>query len=239
MHKIRLEKHVGARKLNPEIPRELERVIDRCLEKQPRDRWRSAQHMVMALERFLAKHVEMNHHARLVLFIRSQNVITELEAEEYLNPAALGGLGSALHQPNMQARHVVRAGIVAHGITLGVLMLMLGLIHVAPLGATPAHSAVREAGRGYLRINALPWAKLTIDGAAAGTTPIARPIELKEGPHVVRFDHDWYQPVERTVEITEGPATAARVLSLDFDAERVPAAAGKTRPASAQAGQPR
>jgi serine/threonine-protein kinase len=237
MHKIRLEKHVGARKLNPEIPRELERVIDRCLEKQPRDRWRSAQHMVMALERFLAKHVEMNHHARLVLFIRSQNVITELEAEEYLNPAALGGLGSALHQPNMQARHVVRAGIVAHGITLGVLLLMLGLIHVAPLGATPAHSALpREAGRGYLRINALPWAKLTIDGASKGTTPIARPIEVKEGTHVVRFDNDWYQPVERTVEVAEGVATAPKVLSLDFEAERIPAAPGKTRPASAQAG---
>jgi serine/threonine-protein kinase len=191
----------------------------------------------MALERFLAKHVEMNHHARLVLFIRSQNVITELEAEEYLNPAALGGLGSALHQPNMQARHVVRAGIVAHGITLGVLLLMLGLIHVAPLGATPAHSALaREAGRGYLRINALPWARLKIDGTAAGTTPLARPIELKEGLHVVRFEHDWYQPVDRTIEVTEGAATAPKLLSLDFEAERVPTAPGKARPASAQAG---
>ena len=45
----------GVRKLNPDIPRELERIIDRCLEKQPRERWRSAQHMVMALERFLAQ----------------------------------------------------------------------------------------------------------------------------------------------------------------------------------------
>ena len=236
MHKIRLEKHVGARKLNPEIPRELERVIDRCLEKQPRDRWRSAQHMVMALERFLAKHVEMNHHARLVLFIRSQNVITELEAEEYLNPAALGAGGSALQQPNMQARHVVRAGLVAHAITLGVLMLMLGLIHVAPLGATPAHTAVKEAGRGFLRINAAPWARITIDGAPRGATPFARPIELKEGTHVVRFEHDWYQPVERTVEIAEGVVTAPKLLALDFEAERVPPAPGKARPASPPAG---
>jgi len=237
MHKIRLEKHVRARKLNPDIPRELERVIDRCLEKQPRDRWRSAQHMVMALERFLAKHVEMNHHARLVLFIRAQNVITELEAEEYLNPAALGAGGSALQQPNMQARHVVRVGLVAHAITLGVLLLMLGLIHVAPLGATPAHSGVgREAGRGFLRINALPWAKITIDGTPYGATPIARPIELKEGTHVVRFEHDWYQAVERTVEIVEGVATAPKLLSLDFEAERIPTAPGKTRPGSVPAG---
>ncbi|HEY0478086.1 MAG TPA: serine/threonine-protein kinase [Kofleriaceae bacterium] len=232
MHKIRLEKHVGARKLNPEIPRELERVIDRCLEKQPRDRWRSAQHMVMALERFLAKHVEMNHHARLVLFIRSQNVITELEADEYLNPVALGAGGSALGQPNMQARHVVRAGIVAHAVTLGVMLLMLGLIHVAPLSATPRHAPVKEAGRGYLRVNASPWARISIDGKPYGETPLASPIQLREGTHVVRFANDWYQPVERAVDVAEGVAATARVLSLDFEAERVPAAPGKTRPAS-------
>jgi hypothetical protein len=154
-----------------------------------------------------------------------------------LNPAALGAGGSALQQPNMQARHVVRAGIVAHAVTLGMLLLMLGLIHVAPLGATPAHSAVvREAGRGFLRINALPWATITIDGTSYGATPMARALELKEGTHVVRFEHDWYQPIERTVEITEGVATAPKVLSLDFEAERIPTAAGKTRPASTPAG---
>src|SRR6266513_1142618 len=127
MHKIRLEKHLSARKLNPDIPRELDRVIDKCLEKQPRDRWRSAQHVVMALERFLAKHVEMNHHARLVLFLRSQGVVTELEAEEYLNPAALGAGAGALQQPNLQARNIVRGGLVAHGVMFGVLALFFGL----------------------------------------------------------------------------------------------------------------
>lgn len=229
MHKIRLEKHARARKLNPEIPRELERIIDRCLEKQPRDRWRSAQHMVMALERFLAKHVEMNHHARLVLFIRSQNVITELEADEYLNPAALGG-ASALQQPNMQARQVVRAGMVAHAITLGVLLLMLGLIHVAPLSATPAHIPVREAGRGYLRVNAVPWARIVIDGVPYGETPLGKPIALREGSHTIRLEHDWYQPVDRTVEVTEGSEAAAKQLSVDFRAEHTPLAPGRTPP---------
>ncbi|HEY0191197.1 MAG TPA: serine/threonine-protein kinase [Kofleriaceae bacterium] len=233
MHKIRLEKHVGARKLNPEIPRELERVIDRCLEKQPRDRWRSAQHMVMALERFLAKHVEMNHHARLVLFLRSQNVITELEAEEYLNPAALGGLGSALHQPNMQARHVVRGGVVAHAITLGVLVLMVGMIHVAPLSATPAHAPLpREPGRGYLRVNASPWAAVTIDSKPAGVTPLGAPIELHAGRHVVVLVHDWYQPVERIIDVPESVSTAPTTLAIDFEAEKLPLAPGKALPAA-------
>jgi serine/threonine-protein kinase len=216
MHKIRLEKHTSVRKLNPEIPRELERIIDKCLEKQPRDRWRSAQHMVMALERFLAKHVEMNHHARLVLFLRSQNVITELEAEEYLNPT-LGGV-TPTQLPNMQARHVVRAGIVAHAVTLGVLLLMLGLIHVAPLGATPKTTAIvtKESSRGYVRVNALPWARVSVDNAPVGITPLAKPLELSEGTHVIRFENDWYNPVDKSIDVTASSADSTRMVSLDW-----------------------
>src|SRR5690349_11101726 len=193
MHKIRLEKHESARSVNPEIPRELNNIIDRCLEKQPRDRWRSAQHMVMALERFLSRHVEMNHHARLVLFLKGQGVITELEAEEYLNPAALGAGGGALQPPNLQARNVVRAGFVAHGIVAGVLLLFLGLIHVAPVSATPQskEALARSSRRGYLRVDAHPWARVFIDNEEVGVTPIAEPQRLREGSHKVRFEHDW------------------------------------------------
>lgn len=234
MHKIRLEKHVSARKLNPEVPRELERIIDKCLEKQPRDRWRSAQNMVMALERFLARHVEMNHHARLVLFLRGQNVITDLEAEEYLNPAALGTAGSSA-PTNMQARHTVRAGMVAHAITLGMLALMLGLIHVAPLGATPDTKIVvtQTVGRGYIHVHAFPWATVSIDGKAVGETPIDRAFELADGPHVVRFEHAWYAPVERTVEIRGGSADAAPTISVDFVKEKIDLAPGKAAPGGA------
>jgi eukaryotic-like serine/threonine-protein kinase len=232
MHKIRLEPHTSARRVNPEIPRELGNIIDRCLEKQPRDRWRSAQHMVMALERFLSRHVEMNHHARLVLFLKAQGVITELEAEEYLNPAALGAGAGALQQPNLQARNTVRAGMVAHGIVFGVLLLFLGLIHVAPLGATPSTPDVliKEARRGYVRVDARPWARIIVDGEPAGTTPLARPLELTEGRHELRFEHDWYEPIDRTIDIREGSADAPQSMVIDFEKLKVPMKPGMTRP---------
>ncbi|HEY1546741.1 MAG TPA: PEGA domain-containing protein, partial [Kofleriaceae bacterium] len=189
--------------VNPEIPRELTNIIDRCLEKQPRDRWRSAQHMVMALERFLAKHVEMNHHARLVLFLKGQGVITELEAEEYLNPTALGAGAGALQQPNLQARNMVRAGIVAHGVMFGVLLLFLGLIHVAPLGATPKTPATATAdARGHVRVDARPWARIYVDNMLAGVTPLGNPLDLAQGKHQIRFEHDWYQPITRAIDVT-------------------------------------
>ena len=138
MHKIRLEKHESARSVNPEIPRELNNIIDRCLEKQPRDRWRSAQHMVMALERFLAKHVEMNHHARLVLFLeitrcdyraRGRGVF---ESRRRSAPVPARCSNRICRRATWCARASSRTAS-----TLGVLLLFLGLIHVAPLGATP------------------------------------------------------------------------------------------------------
>jgi serine/threonine-protein kinase len=233
MHKIRLEKHASVRSLNPECPRELANIIDRCLEKQPRDRWRSAQHCVMALERFLAKHVEMNHHARLVLFLKSQGVITDLEAEEYLNPAALGAGAGALQQPNLQARNVVRAGGVAHGVVLGVLLLFLGLIHVAPLNATPTSGPLRDPGKGFVRADARPWANIFVDGQLVGTTPLGKPLQITEGKHVIKFDHDWYLPVERTIDVEAGGPEAALAIGVDFEAQHVALKPGKAKPAEA------
>lgn len=218
MHKIRLENHQSARSVNPDVPRELNSIIDRCLEKKPRDRWRSAQHMVIALERFLAKHVEMNHHARLVLFIKSQGVITEFEAEEYLNPTALGEGAGALQQPNLQARNVVRSGLVAHGVTLGVLMLFLALIHVAPLEATPRTTLAghQSTGPGFLRVDARPWAKISVDGVLVGYTPLAEPLELPQGKHTIRFEHDWFVPYDRTIDVEPNTVESAPTLGVDF-----------------------
>jgi hypothetical protein len=175
----------------------------------------------MALERFLAKHVEMNYHARLVLFLRGQNVITQLEADEYLNPAAGGPGAGGLAQPNIQARHTVRRGMVVHASILGVLALMLGLIHVAPIGdANSVSPTMLEAGkRGYLRVDAYPWAKVNIDGRDVGVTPLDQPIELSEGKHRVVLVHDWYMPVERSIEVATGDRDSASSLRVDFEIE--------------------
>src|SRR5262249_61690810 len=98
MHKIRLEKYPSPRKLNGETPRELDRILARCMQKLPRDRWRSTQDLVLALERFLARRVDMNYHARLVQFLKNTGVVTAEEAQQYL-PPALAGNGSTRPAP--------------------------------------------------------------------------------------------------------------------------------------------
>ena len=46
---------------------------------------------MLALERFISKRVDINYHARLVLFLRDKGIITQEEADAQLHPAVAGG----------------------------------------------------------------------------------------------------------------------------------------------------
>jgi serine/threonine-protein kinase len=121
--------------------------------------------------------------------------------------------------------------MVVHASILGVLALMLGLIHVAPVGdANSVSPTILEASkRGFVRVIAYPWAHVTVDGHDAGVTPFDQPLELAEGKHRVTLSHDWYQPIDRTVEINAGERDDASELRIDFEADGT-LRPGKTRP---------
>ncbi|HLU67088.1 MAG TPA: serine/threonine-protein kinase [Kofleriaceae bacterium] len=223
MHKIRLERHVRARKLNPEIPRELERIIDKCLEKEPRNRWQSGQALVMALERFLSKHVEMNYQARLVLYLRNQDVITKLEADEYLNPA-IAGSGALLGGPqNITARRTVRRGLAVQAIIVGVVALMVGLIHLAPVGASgPTRIIAPAERRGHLRVVVNPWGRVLVDGEERAVTPLAAPIPLPAGRHMVTVENDFFEPLSREIDVPAGTEEEPIELFVDLERESTP-----------------
>jgi hypothetical protein len=194
MHKIRLEKYPNPRKLNPEIPRELERIMSKCMEKIPRDRWRSTQDLVNALERFLSRHVDMNYHARLVLFLRNQGVVGAEEAEQYLHPA-LATTGTPLPPSQSQGRALVRRVAEIQGAIAGAVALTVGLIHLAPVGATISQPAqMGGAGdrapqpSGYARLVIEPWAEVYVDDetTARAVTP-AGALQLEAGTRRLRL----------------------------------------------------
>lgn len=214
MHKIRLEKHVKARKLNPEIPRELERIIDKCLEKEPRNRFRSSQQLVMALERFLSKHVEMNYHARLVLFLKNQDIITQLEADEYLNPALGGPSASALSQPQQAARRVWQRSAVVQAAILGVVAVMTALIHLAPVGATKVAGGTVQSG--YVRVIVHPWANVQI-GNTKVTTPRAKPVEVPVGSYEAVVTNDFFEPTTVQLDVPAGSEDNPILLRVDLE----------------------
>ena len=47
---------------------------------------------------------------------------------------------------------------------------------------------------------------------------------------VVRFEHDWYTPIERPIEVVAGVAEAAPTISVDFEKLKTPLLPGKTKP---------
>jgi eukaryotic-like serine/threonine-protein kinase len=219
MHKIRIERFPNPRKLNPEIPRELERIMAKCMQKLPRDRWRSTQDLVLALERFLSKRVDMNHHARLVLFLKNTGVISAEEAEQLLQPSA-GGIGVATASPRAAFRPVVRRVASVQATIAGALALAVGLLHIARTPAPPRADAstlpIIDPAKplGHLRVVAEPWAEIWIDGKLAETTPFATPIPLEAGAHKVVLKNPYFADSERGVQIEEGAAGAPLIVQL-------------------------
>ncbi|MCS6912033.1 MAG: serine/threonine-protein kinase [Myxococcales bacterium] len=213
MHKIRLEAPPPIRELNPEVPRELERIIQRCLEKRKQDRWRSTQDLVLALERFIARRCEMNYHARLVHFLHEQGVLTAAEADAVLRPAREGGPAYAGARHRLFSPEVRRTAALQGALT-ACSFLLLAFLHVSRIGSPQPAVLVGTEGElptGGLRVVVEPWAEVHIDGQLAEVTPFARPLRLSEGPHVVELRNPYFEPVRQVVRVQPGVTETLRV----------------------------
>ena len=131
------------RKLNPLVPRELEGILARCMQKKKEDRYRSTQDLVLALERFVSRRVEINYHARLVLYLRERGIITQEEADAQLHPAIAGGyrqpssdpFGRSVLGPALQRLATTQLAILA---AMG---LGLAFVHTSQIGEPPVAPA--------------------------------------------------------------------------------------------------
>lgn len=205
MQKIRLDRYQGARKLNPEVPRSLERILARSMEKLPANRYPTTQALIDDLQDFLASRVPINHNARLVMYLREVGVITDKQAEETL----------AASTPNRMRRSVGERKLLPQVamIEAGLFVLLAGsgatiqFLYPAPEApAEPPHAASADAPRevGYLRVIADPWAVVRIDGVESVTTPSAQRIPLAAGRHFVRLENPYYEPIEREITVQVG-----------------------------------
>jgi eukaryotic-like serine/threonine-protein kinase len=212
MHKIRLEKYPSPRKLNPEIPREMERILARCMQKRKEDRFKSTQDLVLALERFISKRVEMNYHARLVLFLRDKGIITQEEADAQLHPAIAGGyktpaLPGPLGWAGMKRLATVQATI------LGAMALAVAFVHASQIGAPPVQAAVPPPPKppGFLKVVVDPWAEIYVDGKYTDTTPFDKALSIPEGDHKILFKNPFFNDETRSIHIKRGATSTVKV----------------------------
>jgi len=210
MQKIRLDRYPPPRRLNPQVPRALERIMGRCMEKMPANRYPTTQALIDDLVEFLAPRVPMSHNARVVGYLRDVAVLGEAEADEILQASGPRGTRRT-HRDRRLVRHVALVeGLTLVGVLASAFFIQsgsdggLGEALAATTSTEPPASRVGPGDLGYVRIVVDPWAEVFVDGNHVATTPTARPIPLPPGRHFLKFENPYHRTVDREVEVVAG-----------------------------------
>ena len=194
----------------PEVPRPLERVVMRLLEKLPVDRYGSAAIVAEELEEVISLRVRGSPRGVLARVLRDAGFKAQ---------APSGDVTEAV-EPPLRPIYVGFAAILALGVTFGVVLQAgdTGARETAHVGEAPLELA--PAGHASLRVLATPWAAVSIDGQLVDTTPFARAIPLAAGRHFVTLTHPDAPPEQRAIKLAPGES-----MLLDVTM-KVPAAPG-------------
>jgi serine/threonine-protein kinase len=224
MQKIRLDRYTSPRKVNPAVPRTLEHIMGRCMEKLPANRYPTTQALIDDLQDFLASRVPINHNARLVMYLREVGAITEAKADEILAASAPNRL-----RRGGGDRRMLRQMWAVQGV-LGVAAVVGGVViqgMAGRLGGDPDQFAAESGApvvpqrAGQLRFVVDPWARVEIDGQEVLTTPSARLVTLSPGRHFLRLENPYYVPVDREVWVREDETLVIEETLVELPAEGV------------------
>ena len=204
MQKIRLDRYDAPKKLGVEVPRKLERIMARCLQKMPANRYPTTQALIDELTEFLAHRVPMNHNARVVMFLHEIGIMTGEQTDEVLSAVAPRVLRSGRRDGSFlwnvaKWQAAALAVILLSGITV---QAANGRWSGPSPGEAPDPISASEAG--HLTVSADPWAHVHVDGIHVLTTPAAHAIPLKPGRHYVKYTNPYFEPVEHEVIVEAG-----------------------------------
>ncbi len=205
MQKIRLDRYVPPRRVRREIPSTLERILSRCLEKNPAHRYPSTSALCDDLGEFLARRGVVSHEARLIGHLADVGVLTDAEADELLGPAARSWVRQGDRKNHTRA-FAIGQGLIALGCVSA--MGWAEVSRVRREATEPSTIAgprpMGHADVGFLRVVARPWAQITLDGIPVDTTPTITAFRLAPGAHFVRLTNPRYATEDRTVRIERG-----------------------------------
>lgn len=210
MQRIRLNDYTPPRRVNTAVPRALERIIARCMQKMPANRYPTTQALIDALSEFLSSRVAMNHSARLVMYLRDIGVVDAARASAVLTGSNARVVGRRRLEWGPLGRHLLaQLGLI------GGMAALIAFYEVLGPGATASYLAsapkVSEVALGSLQIAAHPWAEVELDGASLGVTPLAQAVPVTAGSHLLRLTHPSLGSQERVVEVGAGGHTRVHV----------------------------
>jgi len=199
------------RALEPRIPRRVQRVIMRCLEKSPDRRYADMAELAEALRRAIGPRDRSGARALARLTLSLFGPDSEEGASTCNVPVASSGLlaSAAPRWSDLVVQRVPLLGTVASLALLGaVLVVLLGRGGRGPGGATPLDGV---GGDGFCKVVAYPWAEVLVDGVLVDTTPFDRAVRLPAGTHQVALRHPDLPTWEAQVEVSPGSFQRFRV----------------------------
>jgi eukaryotic-like serine/threonine-protein kinase len=226
LQKIRLDRYTPVRKLNSKVPRVLERILGRCMEKQPADRYPSMQALIHDLEDFLASRIVVNYNAWMVKYLQETDVVSNDEASGILTTGAVREGGKIVRED----RRALRTIGMVHAAVLAVFLIAGTIIQLAT--GEPSYTGEKVVAvtspkeMGQMKVVAVPWAKVIVDNEEVALTPIAAPISLPAGKHFVELVNPYFKSKKLEVEI-KPRKTIEIVEELALDAGQPPAPASK------------
>ncbi|HEU4404542.1 MAG TPA: serine/threonine-protein kinase [Polyangiaceae bacterium] len=192
------------------VPASLERVVERCLEKDPEARFPSAAALLEELARAAVE----------VAPAEGVSAVSQALARAGLgepSPATSSAIPNPRgpSAPPRPPRGATRA-FVGQLVALGAMALGASVIQVNARerpGAEEASSTLELVPdrAAALRVVARPWATVFVDGQLIDVTPFAKAIPLRAGTHHVHFRHPSAPDVKRLVTLAPGATALVEV----------------------------
>jgi hypothetical protein len=224
-HEIRHLEPPALRDANPDVSPELERIVQRCLEKVPERRFTSLGQMARALEHVLGGEALADLDG-LVLEALARRGLTAPRGARVRPGRAQGG------EQRLAQRGLRRAliGLIAASalLLLGGALLSSWLEAQHPAAQSTARQWTSTTGAELLVV-AEPWAYVSVDGERLETTPFATPLRLAPGEHFVRLEHPNAPAEQRRVALAPGQRVVLEVRML-VDRTASDAGAGSFEP---------
>jgi hypothetical protein len=201
--RIRRDVPAPLRERAPHVPRAVERIVMRLLEKAPSERYGSASDVLERLQREL----------RTLTRDDPASVVRSTLVETGFATGEARALGTGMTSP----RRALDAKRVIAGHVLVLIAFIVGVFAIeggsfarggTEAGNRPLELVPGEAGG--LRVLATPWAHVRVDGQQVETTPFARAIPLAPGKHWITLTHPEAPAVEREISVATG-----EIVTLD------------------------
>jgi serine/threonine protein kinase len=201
--RIRRDVPAALRERAPHVPRAVERIVMRLLEKAPSERYGSASDVLERLQRELRTLTRDDPTS----VIRSTLVETGFATGE----KRIEGVGTTSARRPLGASRVIAGHVlVLFAFIVGVFAIEGGSFARGGTDAGKRPLELMPGEAGGLRVLATPWAHVRVDGQQVETTPFARPIPLAPGKHWITLTHPEARPVEREISVSTG-----EVVTLD------------------------